>query len=199
MTSATIAAELELILTGIVGTLSSETASRQARLEDVETRLADLAARLRRTEDCSSAGADAMTISQLADRLTAQLDGPHADEDTTATADLATETVRFLNYATGSHAGQGLTYPATVYAITGSLSRTAALLPQLCGQLAGWLDAEHAAGRLGDDRGGPVAVLTDRARHDLDEAARHADALARALSAAQSAVATVHARDGRTA
>jgi hypothetical protein len=198
MTSATIAAELELILTGIADTLYSETASRQSRLEDVETRLADVTTRLR-SADCTPPVAEAMTPGQLADRLTARLDGPHADEDTTGAAHLAAETIRFLNYATGSHAGQGLTYPATVYAITGSLSRTAALLPQLCGQLACWLDAEHAAGRLGDDRGGPVAVLTDRARHDLDQAARFADALARALAQTQSAVATVHSTRGRTA
>jgi hypothetical protein len=138
-----------------------------------------------------------MTPDQLADQLTAALDGPHADERTAGTAWLAAEAVRFLNYATGSHAEQGLTYPATVYTVTGALSQAAGRLPQLCGQLARWLDAEHAAGRLADDHGGPVCVLTDRARGHLDQAARHADALSRALADVQSAIATVRQETGK--
>jgi len=137
-----------------------------------------------------------LSTAELADRLTAGLDGPHADEDTAGAAHLAAEAIRFLNYATGSHAGEGLTYPATIYDIAGSLSRAAGLLPQLCGQLAAWLDAERAAGHLADDHGGPVCVLADRARHHLDEAARHAAALGRALADVQSALATVNGVSG---
>ncbi|HEY3957980.1 MAG TPA: hypothetical protein VGM53_31840 [Streptosporangiaceae bacterium] len=133
-----------------------------------------------------------MTPGQLADQLTAGLDGPHADEHTTAAAGLASEAIRFLNYATGPHSDAGLTRPATVYRVTSSLAEAAGRLPQMFAQFTGWLDAECAAGRLGDDHGGPVTVLTDRARCHLDQAARHAAALSDALAAAQSALATVH-------
>jgi hypothetical protein len=133
-----------------------------------------------------------MTPDQLAGRLTARLDGPHADEHTAGAAELAAEAIRYLNHATGTHAGQGVTYPATVYTVTGELARAVFGLPQVCGQLARWLDTEHAAGRLADDHGGPVAVLIDRARCRLDQAAGLAAALAEALSAAQSCLATVH-------
>jgi hypothetical protein len=135
-----------------------------------------------------------MTPAQLAAELAAGLDGPHADEDTTGAAWLAAEAVRFLNYATGSHAGQGLIFPATVYSVTGNLAEAAERLPQLFGQLTRWLDAEHAAARLGDDHGGPVGPLTDRARFHLDHAAYHAVTLSEELAAAQSALATVHAK-----
>jgi len=134
-----------------------------------------------------------MTPAQLAAALTARLDGPHGDEHTTAAAWLASEAIRYLNYATGPHAAAGLTWPATVYTVAGALAEAAGRLPQACGQLAAWLDAEHAAGRLGDDHGGPAGVLTDKARYHLDQAARHAAQLAAALTGAQSAVATVHA------
>ena len=137
-----------------------------------------------------------MPPGQLADLLTAGLDGPHADQRTAAAAGLASEAIRFLNYATGPHARTGLTQPATAYRITGSLAEAAARLPQLCHQLTGWLDAACAAGRLGDDHGGPVTVLTDRARHHIEQAARHADALSDALNDAQSALATVHGTPG---
>lgn len=133
-----------------------------------------------------------MPPARLACALAAWLDGPHTNRDTAAAAGLASEAIRFLNYATGPHARTGLTQPATAYRITGSLAEAAARLPQLFGHLTGWLDAECAAGRLGDDHGGPVTVLTDRARHHIEQAARHADALSDALNDAQSALATVH-------
>jgi hypothetical protein len=136
-----------------------------------------------------------MTPAQLTEALTARLDGPHDEEHTIAAAWLASEAVRYLNYATGSHAPAGLPYPATVYSVTGALGEAAGRLPQLCGQLAAWLDAERRAGRLADDHGGPVAPLTDRARFHLDQAAMYAAALGRALDSAQAATATLHATD----
>ena len=48
------------------------------------------------------------TVDQMTTALTARLDGPHSDDDTTGTAWLAAECVRYLNYATGGHAGSGL-------------------------------------------------------------------------------------------
>ena len=192
MTPAQTAAELEAIVAAINATLDSETADRQYELEDTEARLTELAARLRAPAGGTLAAA--LAPGQLADRLTAGLDGPHADEATAGAAGLAAEAVRFLNYATGSHAEQGLTCPATVYSVTGNLAAAARRMPQLFGQLTRWLDAEHAAGRLGDDHGGPVGPLTDRARYYLDGAARHAAALSADLAAAQVALATVHGK-----
>lgn len=191
MTPHEAAAELDALVAGIDATLNSETADRQYQLEDTHTRLAVLARQLRATA-ATPGHLAAETPRQLVDGLTGLLDGPHADEHTTGAAWLASEAIRYLNYATGSHADQGLTYPATVYTITGSLAEATGRLPQLCGQLTRWLDSECTAGHLADDHGGPVAPLTDRTRHHLDQAARHASALGAALSAAQSAVASVH-------
>lgn len=70
---------------------------------------------IRRPRDPITEASSIMTPDQLADQLTGRLDGPHADEHTTGAARLAAEAVRFLNYATGFHAPEGLTYPATVY------------------------------------------------------------------------------------
>ncbi len=137
-----------------------------------------------------------MSPDRLATELTRRLDGPHADEHTAGTARLAAEAVRFLNYATGHHAGQGLTYPATAYTVTGQLAGAAYGLPQTCRQLAAWLDAEHAAGRLADDHRRPVGELTTTARSYLAEAAQLADSLGRALSEAQSAISGLY-RPGR--
>jgi hypothetical protein len=192
MTPAQLAAELETIVAAINTTLDSETADRQYALEATETRLAGLAARLlAATGDTPAA---ALAPGQLADRLTAGLNGPYTDDDTTGAAGLAAEAVRFLNYATGLHAGQGLTKPAAVYSVTGNLAVAAERMPQLFGQLTRWLDAEHAAARLGDDHGGPVGPLADRARFHLDHAAWHASALSEELAATQVALATVHGK-----
>jgi hypothetical protein len=192
MTPREAATELDAILADIAATFKRD-GDRQYQLEDTESRLAALAGRLRATADTPGHPA-AAAPRQLVDGLDGRLNGPHADEHTTGAAWLASEAIRYLNYATGSHAGQGLTYPATVYTITGSLAEAAGRLPQLFGQLTGWLDGECATGRLGDDHGGPVAPLTDRARHHLDQAARHAAALGQELAAAQTALATVHGR-----
>src|SRR5690348_14047344 len=96
-----------------------------------------------------------MTPDRLRVELTRRLDGPHADEHTTAAADLAAEAVRFLNYATGSHSSAGLCYPATVYAVAANLAEAAHRMPQLCDQLTRWLQAELAAGHLACDDGTP--------------------------------------------
>jgi hypothetical protein len=185
MTPAQVAADLEAIVSTIEHTFDRD-GDRQYCLEQVQARLAELAAKLR----------TGSAPHEMAEELTAGLDGPHADEHTTGAAELAAEAIRFLNYATGPHASGGLTYPATVYSVTASLAVAAARLPQLCDQLTRWLDAENAAGRLGDDHGGPVAVLADRARFHLDSAAGHATALHAALAGAQAAVATVHQTTG---
>jgi hypothetical protein len=190
MTPAQAAAELDTIVAAITTALDSD-ADRQYALEGTQARLAGLADQLRATTDHSPAAA--LAPGQLAARLTAWLGGPHADNDTTGAAYLASEAARFLNYATAP-ASRGLTEPSTIYGVTACLAVTAERLPQLFGQLTRWMDAECAAGRLGADHGGPVAPLTGRARYRLDQAARHATALHQDLAAAQSALSTVHAK-----
>jgi hypothetical protein len=195
MTPQQAAADLDAIVADIDAALDSETADRQYQLEDTRARLAALARQFHATPAMPGTGT-ATGPGQLADRLTGLLGGPHADEHTTAAAWLASEAARFLNYATGPHASTGLRYPATVYSIAGALAEMAGRLPQLFGQFTAWLDAEQAAGRLAEDHGGPVAPLTDRARHHLDQAARHATALGAALSWAQCDLAALHTAEG---
>lgn len=113
-------------------------------------------------------------------------------------ADLAAEAVRALNHATVP--GQArLAYPSDVYDTLAALRRLAERLPQALAQLARWLDAEATAGRLTADSGRkPALVLTEVA--DACAAGGHAaDAMARDLSAAQTAAAGLAtAREGGT-
>jgi hypothetical protein len=143
-----------------------------------------------------------MSPRRLAVELTGRLDGPHADEHTAGAADLAAECVRFLNYATGSHAGPdgGVTWPSTVYSVTGGLSQMAERMPQLFTQMSLWLAAETADGRVGmDDRSDPAPAIAE-ARAHLNAAKYAALQLMTELSAAQNALAAVNgrgpARDG---
>ena len=137
-----------------------------------------------------------MTPDRLAAEITRGLDGPHADEHTVGAAYLAAEAVRFLNYATGYHAAEGLRYPATVYEVAGHLSAAAHRMPQLCDQLTRWLRAEDAAGRLGNDDGTPPGVTVALAAARLRDAALLAGKLGDDLAALQSVISGLHARGG---
>ncbi len=141
-----------------------------------------------------------MSPSRLARELEARLDGPHADEHTSGAATLASESVRFLNYATGSHAGQGLEFPSTVYDVLGSLSEAACRLPQLLTQMTAWLDRANAAGLLGmDDRTSPGDAIAASAVC-LEEAGALARHLGEELATAQARISRLNgrgpARDG---
>lgn len=135
-----------------------------------------------------------MTPKRLVRELTARLDGPHADEHTAAAADLAAESIRFLNYATGSHRASGLEFPSTVYEVAAGLDRAAYRMPQLFTQLADWLAAEEAAGRLSTDDGGPVGDVVADARMYLIEAAQAAQVLSSYLSALQNCISGLNGR-----
>jgi hypothetical protein len=137
-----------------------------------------------------------MTPDRLAVELIRRLDGPHADEHTAAAADLAAEAVRFLNYATGSHSGAGLRYPATVYMIAANLSAAACRMPQLCDQLTRWLYAEDAAGHLACDDGTPAGVTVALAADRLRDAALLADKLGADLAALQAIISGLNGRGG---
>lgn len=137
-----------------------------------------------------------MTPDRLAVEITRRLDGPHADEHTSGAACVVAETVRFLNYATGHHAAEGLRYPATVYEVAGQLSAAAHRMLQLCDQLTRWLYAEDSAGRLGNDDGTPPGVTVALAADRLRDAALLAGKLGDELAAFQSVISGLHARGG---
>jgi hypothetical protein len=134
------------------------------------------------------------TPARLARELTAQLDGPHADGHTAAASLLCAETVRFLNYATGRHATDGLACPSTVYVVAADLSSAAYRMIQLSGQLGTWLAAELAAGRLGTGDGSPPGAAVAAAAVNLASAATAARHLSAHLSGLQNAVSGLHGR-----
>jgi hypothetical protein len=69
-----------------------------------------------------------VTTAQLTAGLAGLIHGPYSDASTSGAADLAAETVRYLNYAA---AKGGTTDPATIAALTSSLATAAYRLPQL--------------------------------------------------------------------
>jgi hypothetical protein len=135
-----------------------------------------------------------MTPGEMAAALAAGLNGPHGEDGTTGAADLAAEAIRFLNYATGPHASDGLPFPGTVYSVAGNLALAAGRLEQLFRQIGGYLTRELAAGRLGEDSGADPAAAVDLALYHLSVAAAAAGDLAAALSAVQSDLSGTHYR-----
>ncbi len=139
----------------------------------------------------------AITPEQIAARLPELVDGPHDDATTIALAQITAEAIRVLNHATTTRHG-GLSEPATVYAVLGQLAAAAHRLPQLFGQLARWLAAENAAGRLAHTTGRLDDALDDvqASLHcdatEYGDAARYAEWLAGALDQAQQATAWLY-------
>ena len=115
--------------------------------------------------------------------------GPYADASTAGAADLAAETVRYLNYAA---AKGGITAPATISAVTASLATAAYRLPQLLNTVSEWLKAETTAGRIADDHRRSPDQLTARIRAAATHAADSADSLAAAVAAVHNLTATLH-------
>ncbi len=129
-----------------------------------------------------------MTPARLAVELERRLDGPHDDEHTAAAAHLCAEAVRFLNYATGSHAPEALHWPGTVYEITAGMYLAAGRMPQCFDQLAAWLRRENAAEMFGTDDGTPPGDVVAYASLHLNAAAALARMLTAELSGAQNAM-----------
>jgi hypothetical protein len=118
-----------------------------------------------------------------------QPDGPHSPDDTRQAAWAVAGCVRYLNYATGSHASQGLACPADVYDVLGALSAGAGRLDQLFGQLGRWLREQAAAGRVRDVTGADLGGVLAEAGRCLSAASAAAAALTGALASAQGSVA----------
>jgi hypothetical protein len=129
------------------------------------------------------------TTAQLSADLARLAVGPYADAGTADAAELAAEAIRYLNHAA---AKGGITEPATITAVTGSLVTASYRLPQLLNAISEWLRAETAAGRIGDDHRRPPDQLTARIRAAISQAADSADALTVALAAVHNLTATLH-------
>ena len=73
--------------------------------------------------------------------------------------------MRKLNYQTGAGETVELEYPGDLYSIVANLKIATQRMPQLFAQMARWLEAEHAAGRIAHDSGGDpdeyVAAVVD--------------------------------------
>jgi hypothetical protein len=90
-------------------------------------------------------------------------DAPHTPDRTRRAAELAAQAIRLLNHATRHDRG-GLKYPADADRVTTELGILVSRLPQLLSQIAGWYEAEQAAGRLtveyGPFEGYPVRAVS---------------------------------------
>jgi len=133
-----------------------------------------------------------MTPQQIAERLPELTGTPHDDAAITALAQITAEAIRALNHATFTQAGPE--QPATVNAVLGQLAAASHRLPQLCGQLAGWLSQEYTAGRLAHTTGDLEDAVGD-AQASLDRAARHATRLGEALDLAHQSTAWLYRPD----
>jgi hypothetical protein len=135
-----------------------------------------------------------MTPEQIAARLPQLTHGPRYDQATIALAEITAEAIRVLNHATRDPGA--ITEPATLYAVIANLAAAVYALPQLCGQLTGWLDREAPAGRLAcnDDR--PLQTAVGAARSRLRTAAVLAAELGAALAAAQAVAGHLKRPDG---
>ncbi|WP_131741977.1 hypothetical protein [Actinomadura roseirufa] len=119
--------------------------------------------------------------------------GTPTDEDTALLAGELHERVRALNSLTKG--APGLTQPGTAYTVLANLAQTAFRLAQTAEQVDKFLDAELAAGRLGNDRGEDPVPTVLRAHDALALAAEHAQDLGESFRRAGGALVSIHARD----
>ncbi len=114
--------------------------------------------------------------------------------DTVSLARTAAEAVRGLNHATRHEDGLG--QPSDAYDVLGALSLAASGLGQALAQVARYLDAALAGGRLGHDHGEDPCFAVEAAGLFLDGARLSAAALAGDLGAAQQQLALLNGRPG---
>ncbi|HEY3883455.1 MAG TPA: hypothetical protein VGM12_33120 [Trebonia sp.] len=130
-----------------------------------------------------------VTPAQLTANLASLTHGPYADTSVSAAADLAAETIRYLNRAASQG---GFSDPNTVAEVTANLATAVYRLPQLLTAISDWLKAEAAAGRIADDQCRPATALNASIRATIGQATDHADALAGTLSAAHNLALALH-------
>lgn len=137
-----------------------------------------------------------MTPRRMAADLERRMNGPHSEEHTAQAAFLIAEAVRFLNYATGSHAADGLPWPGTAYDVTGCLKVAAQRLPQCLDQLSDQVKRDFEGGLIATADRQEETLKEAVAAFDghLATAALLAGQLTIALADAQSAIADVNGR-----
>jgi hypothetical protein len=136
--------------------------------------------------------------------MTAEFDYSHMTPgNVMAAASIAAEAIRYVNHATrGGPDAVALESPADVDAVLADLEILALRLPQLLGQIGGWLVAECRAGRLQIDSGSWAssasieAMAVAAVRQYLTEASSHAEALGEVLHEARQVTAALAAAPG---
>jgi len=104
------------------------------------------------------------------------------------TAERAAEAVRLLNYLTLPGDGApGLEFPSDIYDIVARLKTATQRMPQLLGQMSGWLAAQEESGRVAHDSGRDALGYVTEVRAALAEAAEFAGLLEEALNRAHNA------------
>lgn len=96
------------------------------------------------------------------------------------------EDVRSLNYQTRAGVSE-LKYPSDIYDVVGELRTAAQRLPQLFGQMAMWLTAEHEAGRVAHANGADTGEYVRAVADALSRAGTDAVLLTEALESAHDA------------
>jgi hypothetical protein len=110
-------------------------------------------------------------------------------------ADQAAEAIRSLNYLTlPADDAPGLEFPSDVYNIVANVKVAAQRMPQLFGQLSGWLAREHEAGQVGHDSGQDPERWLIQVSDALAEASTAARSLEDALNRAHNASAGLTGR-----
>jgi hypothetical protein len=121
-------------------------------------------------------------------------DGPHSPERTAEVAALFDACSRYLTYATMS-SKHGLESPSEAYRLLGELYSATGRLPQLCGQLTGFLAAQGESGTLADDHGLDVATQIAEASYHLGGAHGAAEQLTKALQRAQQSISGLYVKE----
>jgi hypothetical protein len=120
--------------------------------------------------------------------------GPHSDDYTRRVANGISEAVRVLNYAT--RLGEcGITYPATVGDVLGSLSTATYGTQQLLTQLIDALEDQRSSGDLRATQPHDVHTTVMAAAVAITRAREAATTVAEALRSAQNATAALYLND----
>lgn len=109
-------------------------------------------------------------------------------------SDEIAELVRQLIYQTGGGESPELEYPADLYSVVANLKIAAERLPQLFGQMARWLTAEHEAGRVDHDQGSDTGEYVGAVVEALERASQDAVTLGASLGTAHEVSAGLKAK-----
>jgi hypothetical protein len=128
--------------------------------------------------------------------ITINIDGPRDPRYVLELAEGFAEIARALNHVTRDHAA--LRYPSEADQLLRDISLALSRVPQLLGQVAGWLDAEYEEGRItmagGEFPQRALAVMAVRAR--LEEAGGYAMTAGVAVDQAAEVTSHMAVREG---